>query len=99
MTTSTIKIDAQAEYQLFSDMTGEEWARAFLTEAVEARTIEEYRLLNVATGAFGLQLVTFVARLEVPEGNFDDIKAKATDALNGVVHDTDIDVRWVSLAP
>lgn len=98
MTTNEIndlRIRAYADWQLFSEASGDQWMANALTRAKDAGIITDFEIVRVAPGAFGLQFIIFSVDLDVPRLPYDELRGYITDLLNRkVVHDDDVSVRW-----
>lgn len=94
--TDTIVVPVLAEYQLMSDMTGEEYGEACLGDAKAEGVIEDYTLHTSVPGVWGLQLIVFTALVRLPRGiQWPAAKDHTTDLLNLVMQDSDVEVRWL----
>lgn len=92
-----------ADYQLMSDSDAATWADEMLKDAVNAGKIVSYVVTGAHQGVLGLALITFT--VDVPftdDGPFNlhmtqrEAKHAAADLLNEILHDSDVDLRWIS---
>jgi hypothetical protein len=87
------------EYQMMGDMEGMAWMELVLSYAKKHELIQDYEALTSLTGVWGLQLCVFtfdvsVERIEGTLMDRDRDYAWATDLANGIVGDSDAEVRW-----
>lgn len=100
MSTTTLnRVRFVADYHMLGDMEAEPWLDLVMGYAMEQKQIVDYKFLYGAYGVGGLQLVSFTVDAMVPMSNYsryETVKDYGAELLNGIVHDTDVIVRWVS---
>lgn len=93
-----------ADYQLFSDTEGVEWATRVLKEAQNRQLIDGFKVTDSHPGSYGIQFVRFTVDVPLtkdgtfqPDMSHDKLQAAAEAMLNmQIVHDNDVEVRWLS---
>lgn len=84
-----------ASYELFSDMTTDAWLKGTLGAAQTENLILDYKVLDEATGPFGLRFIVFGYKAAVPAGSPEEVKAYVAAMTNDIVRDSDSQVLWV----
>lgn len=92
-----------AEYQLMSERNGHEWMTDALNSAKKSNLVDDFAITGVHVGNHGLQLITFTVDVALrddglfnPDMEYDVALEAAEVLLNAIVHDTDVNVRWIS---
>lgn len=93
------------EYQLASEMEDvREWMVENFNRGIEEAIVLRGTVTGVYPGSFGLRLVTFTVDIPYAGVLFEEgitpaeKKARAEEMLEGLIHDTDLRVRWVGFA-
>lgn len=93
-TTTPIRI--LADWQIFGDVDAIDYTTFLLDAALERGEITAYGVIFADnTGPFGLHYVYFSVLTEFNAEQLNAPKATAKALLDGIVHDTDVEVRWI----
>lgn len=95
------RLRAIADYCLYSDLGGREWATLTLRQALREGKITGYEVLGSWGGIFGLQHVAFTVDVTCDNQWADLTHEQAVDEfqnlLNGsIIPDSGVFVRWVT---
>ena len=99
--TSTEEVTAvrvMADYQMFGDLHGTEWAHLVLSDAKKREIITDFQFLHTQASSF-VQVVSFTVDFSpsmFEDLDYNEAKEHATNLLNEqIVHDSDVSVRAI----
>ena len=96
MMQNTVLARFTATYHRFGEGPGDEW----LVERLEkASNIYDYKILACSPGVWGLEFLLFQVDFPVYfSDSTEEAIGTATERLNAILGDTDVDVLWVAPA-
>jgi hypothetical protein len=89
-------------WEMFGDVEGgdaNDWMVSALRNAKAEGMIENWRVLSIEPGIWGIQFILFNVDVLIPPLSHDEAKDFVSPELNKIVHDTDVEILWVSETP
>lgn len=94
-TFTTVPVEIIADWQILGDVNPLDYMVGLLDAAVVGKKITDWKINDIAGGR-DFYFVSFKVQMNFTAHQLNFWKESATSILNEIVHDTDVDVRWIT---